>query len=378
MDVNANVCNILSSIKDLCKRLQGPISSWCNKASEPKMSKKNISTLHDVAKAAAVSPGTVSRALTRPDLVADKTREHILKWVKKLHYLPDPAGRNLRSSKPIVVGAVIPKNGISTFAQTISDLNDALEAKKITLIVSQPEYSSASSESAAYRLLEQGADALILLGEDHDQELFDTLEHRAIPCILLWTTKDPKGRHYVTVNQSKAGQLAARHLLELGHRSFAYIGVPLLHNARAAARLSGVKKELKGNGISLQPSAIIEEDHRFSSGRTAVEAVLYRHPETTAIICTSDYHALGVLRGLHEIGKRVPADISVVSFNNNDFSAFTIPSITSVDLKQHDVGIHAADSIYQMLNGENMKSITIQPELRIRESSGPAKTKKLK
>ena len=342
------------------------------------MSKKNISTLHDVAKAAAVSPGTVSRALTRPDLVADKTREHILKWVKKLHYLPDPAGRNLRSSKPIVVGAVIPKNGISTFAQTISDLNDALEAKKITLIVSQPEYSSASSESAAYRLLEQGADALILLGEDHDQGLFDTLKHRAIPCLLLWTTKDPKGGHYVTVNQSRAGQLAARHLLELGHRSFAYIGVTLLHNARAAARLAGVKKELKGSGISLAPSAIIEEDHRFSSGRAAVEAVLNRHPETTAIICTSDYHALGVLRGLHEIGKRVPADISVVSFNNNDFSAFTIPSITSVDLKQHDVGVHAADSIYQMLNGKSMKSITIQPELRIRESSGPAKTKKLK
>ena len=139
------------------------------------MSKKNIPTLHDVAKVAAVSPGTVSRALTRPDLVAEKTRERILKYVKKLHYLPDPAGRNLRSNKPIVVGAVIPKNGISTFAKTISDLNDALELQKITLIVSQPEYSSASSESAAYRLLEQGADALILLWEDHDQDLFDTL-----------------------------------------------------------------------------------------------------------------------------------------------------------------------------------------------------------
>jgi DNA-binding LacI/PurR family transcriptional regulator len=86
--------------------------------------------------------------------------------------------------------------------------------------------------------------------------------------------------------------------------------------------------------------------------------------------------ALGVLRGLHEIGKRVPADIYVVSFNNNDFAAFTIPSITSVDLKQHDVGIYAADLIYQLLHGETMKSINVQPELCIRESSGPAKAKK--
>jgi len=341
------------------------------------MSKKNIPTLHDVAKVAAVSPGTVSRALTRPDLVAEKTRERILKYVKKLPYLPDPAGRNLRSNKPIVVGAVIPKNGISTFAKTISDLNDALELQKITLIVSQPEYSSASSESAAYRLLEQGADALILLGEDHDQDLFDTLDHRNIPHLLLWTTTDPKGKYYVTVNQSQAGQLAARHLLDLGHKSFAYIGVPLLHNARAAARLAGVKKELKGAGIAIAPTAIIEEDHRFSSGRAAVEAVLTKHPKTTAIICTSDYHALGVLRGLHEIGKRVPADISVVSFNNNDFAAFTIPSITSVDLKQHDVGIYAADLIYQLLHGETIKSISVKPKLCIRESSGPAKAKNI-
>jgi DNA-binding LacI/PurR family transcriptional regulator len=133
-----------------------------------------------------------------------------------------------------------------------------------------------------------------------------------------------------------------------------------------------VKKELKSAGITIAPSAIIEEDHRFGSGRAAVEAVLKKHPETTAIICTSDYHALGVLRGIYEIGKRVPADISVVSFNNNDFSAFTIPSITTVDLKQRDVGIYAADSIYQLLNNEPMKSINIQPELRIRESSGRA------
>jgi putative transposase len=79
---------------------------------------------------------------------------------------------------------------------------------------------------------------------------------------------------------------------------------------------------------------------------------------------------------LHEIGRQVPRDISVVSFNNNDFSAFTIPSISSVDLKQHDVGVYAANAIYQLLNGENMKSINIQPELRIRESSGPAKARK--
>lgn len=340
------------------------------------MSKKNIPTLHDVAKAAAVSPGTVSRALTRPDLVAEKTRERILKYVKKLHYLPDPAGRNLRANKAIVVGAVIPKNGISTFAQTISDLNDALESKKITLIVSQPEHSLSSSETAAYRLLEQGADALILLGENHSQALLDTLDHRNIPHILLWTTNGLKGRHCISVNQKKAGQLAAKHLLNFGHRNFAYVGVPLSQNMRAAARLSGVKKELKDVGISLPSTAIIEDVHGFSSGRTAVEKILSKHPNTTAIICTSDYHALGVLRGIHELGKQVPEDISVVSFNNNEFSAFTIPSISSIDLKQHDVGVHAADLIQKLLDGEITKSINILPELCARESSGPARSEK--
>ena len=337
------------------------------------MVKRNISTLHDVARIAGVSPGTVSRAITRPQLVAPKTLEKILGIIKKLHYFPDPAGRNLRSSKPTVVGAVIPKAGISTFAQTIADLNDALEAKNITLIVSQPEFSSAASELAAYRLLERGADALILLGDDHRPELFEMLDHRALPYLLLWTTKKLKDQPYVSVDQIKAGQLAANNLLELGHQNFAYVGIPLLHNPRAAARLAGVKKQLNQAGILLAPNAIIEAAHRFSSGRDAVERILNNYPATTAIICTSDYHALGVLRGLYEIGKRVPEDISLVSFNNNDFSAYTTPAITSVDLKQHDVGIHAADLIIKLMHGEQVKSIQIQPQLCVRESSAQIK-----
>ncbi|MCE7527085.1 LacI family DNA-binding transcriptional regulator [Polynucleobacter sp. IMCC 30228] len=335
--------------------------------------KSKIATLHDVASIAGVSPGTVSRAITRPNLVAPKTLEKILSIVKKLHYFPDPAGRNLRSAKPTVIGAVIPKMGVSAFAQTIADLNDALEAQNITLIVSQPEFSLASSESAAYRLLERGADALILLGEDHKPELFEMLHHRELPYILIWTTKKLKDQPYVSVDQSKAGQLAANHLLELGHRHFAFVGIPLAHNPRAAARLAGVKKQLNQAGVLLAPNAIIEEPHRFSTGRNAVEQIFKNQPNTTAIICTSDYHALGVLRGLYEIGKRVPEEISLVSFNNNDFAAYTTPSITSVDLKQHDVGIHAANLIIKLMHGEQIKSIQIQPQLCVRESSAQVK-----
>jgi DNA-binding LacI/PurR family transcriptional regulator len=125
----------------------------------------------------------------------------------------------------------------------------------------------------------------------------------------------------------------------------------------------------------LPSDAIIEESHQFGSGRKAVETIMTRHPETTAIICTSDYHALGVLRGLYEIGRRVPEEVSVVSFNNNDFSAFSMPSITTVDLKQRDVGIEAANSILRLLNGERVKPTLIEPVLTHRESSGPVQSK---
>ncbi len=335
----------------------------------------HVATLHDVARAVGVSPGTVSRALSRPDLVAPKTRDQILKVVQRLHYVPHAAGRSLRSSTPNLIGAVIPKTGVSIFSQTTAGLNDTLEQHNMTLIVSQPELTSTSSKAAVQRLIERGADGLILLGENHDPALFEMLDHRGLPYVLLWTVKSPSGKTYVTVDQTKAGHLAARHLLDLGHHHYAYVGSPLSANPRAAARLKGVQDELKTAGIALPADAIIEESHQFGSGRNAVETIMGRHPETTAIICTSDYHALGVLRGLYEIGRKVPDDISVVSFNNNDFSAFSMPSITTVDLKQRDVGIEAANSILRLLNGERVKPTVIEPLLTPRESSGPVKAR---
>ena len=339
---------------------------------------RHVATLHDVARAVGVSPGTVSRALSRPDLVASKTRDLILKVVQRLHYVPHAAGRSLRSSTPNLIGAVIPKTGVSTFSQTTAGLNDTLEEHNMTLIVSQPELTSTSSKAAVHRLIERGADGLVLLGENHDPNLFDMLEHRGLPYVLLWTVRAPAGKNYVSVDQIKAGHLAADHLLKFGHKHFAYVGSPLSANPRAAARLKGVQEQLKTAGVRLPVTAIIEESHQFGSGRRAVDTILERHPETTAIICTSDYHALGVLRGLYEINRKVPEDISVVSFNNNDFSAFSMPSITTVDLKQRDVGIEAAKSILRLLQGERVKPVMIDPVLAARESSGPVKSLTIK
>jgi LacI family transcriptional regulator len=311
--------------------------------------------------------------LSRPDLVAPKTRDQILKVVQRLHYVPHAAGRSLRSSTPNLIGAVIPKTGVSTFSQTTAGINDTLDQHSMTLIVSQPELTSTSSKNAVYRLIERGADGLILLGENHDSALFEMLEHRGLPYVLLWTVKPPAGKTYVSVDQTKAGHLAAKHLLELGHRHFAYVGSPLSANPRAAARLKGVQDEFKAAGVALPAEAIIEESHQFGSGRKAVETIMSRQPKTTAIICTSDFHALGVLRGLYEIGRKVPEDISVVSFNNNDFSAFSMPSITTIDLRQREVGIEAANAILGLLNGERVKPTLIEPVLVARESSGPVR-----
>lgn len=334
---------------------------------------KNVATLHDVARAAGVSPGTVSRALTRPELVAERTRSKILSIVDRLHYLPDPHARGLKLSKPGVIGAVIPRSGISTFSQTIASLNDSLEARGLTLIVSQPEASSQASKHAAYRLLEKGADALILLGEDHAPELYRLLEYRGLTHLLLSPISPPKGSPYVSINHREAGHIAARHLVHLGHKKFAYIGSSVLHNPRAQERLAGVQAELKSHRLTLPKSAITNEPHQIDSGKIAIKQVLKNHGDTTAIICTSDYYTLGVIRALHELKIKVPKDISVVSFNNNDFSSFTMPAITTVDLKYRQVGIEAAAMILRLLNGEKVQPVRIEPELCIRETSGPVR-----
>lgn len=329
-------------------------------------------TLRDVALAVGVSPGTVSRVLTRPELVAVKTREAVLSAISRLRYVPNAAGRNLRSSSSMTIGAVIPKSGVSTFSQTILALNDALQARGYTLIVSQPDLDPHASRLAAYRLIERGADGLILLGEDQDTELLEMLDARHLPYVMIWTVKRQLKLPHVTVDQVLAGHLAAEHLLSLGHRHFAFVSNPLAGNRRAQARLRGVKQSLAHSGIRLPDSAVVQESHRFGPGGPLVDAILANHPETTAIVCSSDYLALGVLRALYERGKRVPEDISLVSFNNSDFSAFTLPAITTVNLMHSRVGGEAAESIVGLISRSEVKSKLIQPELVVRESSGPA------
>ncbi|MGA0128573.1 MAG: LacI family DNA-binding transcriptional regulator [Burkholderiales bacterium] len=339
-----------------------------------KVQQPRMSTLQDVAKELGLSAGTVSRAITRPDLVAPKTQKRIQEVIKKLHYIPHAGGRSLRSLSSGTIGAVIPKSGISTFSQTTLALQDELTLRGKTLIVSQPDNLATEIEKSIRKVLEHGVDGLLLLGENHSADTLSLLKNRGVPFVLMWNVKRSIDQPFVTVSQSQAGSVAAKHLLELGHKDFAFIGTPLSVNPRAAARLSGVKRTLAKAGLEIPEHAISEELHQFEKAGEATRKILVKAPRTTAIICTSDFHALGALRTLQELGMRVPEDISLVSFNNNDFSGYTYPSLTTVDLRQYEVGTIAAKMISQMIESVHPDNTILKPILRLRESSGPKRS----
>jgi LacI family transcriptional regulator len=339
-----------------------------------KVQQPRMSTLQDVAKELGLSAGTVSRAITRPDLVAPKTQKRIQEVIKKLHYIPHAGGRSLRSLSSGTIGAVIPKSGISTFSQTTLALQDELTLRGKTLIVSQPDNLATEIEKSIRKVLEHGVDGLLLLGENHSADTLSLLKNRGVPFVLMWNVKRSIDQPFVTVSQSQAGSVAAKHLLELGHKDFAFIGTPLSVNPRAAARLSGVKRTLAKAGLEIPEHAISEELHQFEKAGEATRKILVKAPRTTAIICTSDFHALGALRALQELGMRVPEDLSLVSFNNNDFSGYTYPSLTTVDLRQYEVGTIAAKMISQMIESVHPDNIILKPILRLRESSGPKRS----
>ena len=336
-----------------------------------KHQQSRLSTLQDVARELGLSAGTVSRAITRPDLVAPKTQMRIQEVIKRLHYIPHAGGRSLRSLSSGTIGAVIPKSGVSTFSQTTLALQDELTLRGKTLIVSQPDNLALEIQQSIRKVLEHGVDGLLLLGEDHTEDTLNLLKNRGVPYVIMWNVRRNIDDAFVTVSQSQAGSVAAKHLLELGHKNFAFIGAPLSVNPRAAARLNGVKRTLAKEGLEIPDYAISEELHQFEKAGEATRKILIKAPKTTAIICTSDFHALGALRALQELSIKVPEDISLVSFNNNDFSGFTYPSHSTVDLRQYEVGTIAARMISQIIESVHTDNVMLKPILRIRESSGP-------
>ncbi|KUL94559.1 hypothetical protein DK26_16605 [Bosea sp. WAO] len=324
--------------------------------------------LSDVARDAGVSPATVSRAIAQPELVSPETLAKVMASAQRLGYLPDGAARALASGRSMTIGAIVPTLDSAIFARALQAMQATLAQSGYLLLVASHEANPAAETQAVRALLGRGVDGLMLVGAERAPETTALLRASGLPVVLTWCGDG----HFtaVTIDNARAGRLAAEHLIGLGHRRIGVIVGQLRFNDRQRARLDGARQALVAAGLSLPDSLVVEQALTLAGGRAGCAMLLDLDAPPTALIGGIDVFAIGCLEEAHARGMAVPQDLSVVGIDGLDMSAHVSPGLTTVHVPTGQIGNLAAQTLMAMIGHQAVDSERVLPvELVVRRSS---------
>lgn len=336
------------------------------------MTKLNAPTLEDVAKLAGVSTASISRALNDPQKVAAVTRQRIEAAIETLGYTPHFGGRALASSRTNTVGAVIPSMANAMFASGLQAFQEELDKVGVTLLVATTGFDPAQELRQIKSLVGQGADGLLLIGNERLDATWDFIDKRRVAHVVAWCN-ETKGDHlFVGFDNAKAAGDAARRVMELGHRRIAMICGMTEVNDRARARREGVLRAIADFGEGARLTYEVEAPYAIDSGAEALAEIL-RQPEVpTALLCANDVLAAGAMVEARSRGLAMPDDLSVVGFDDVGLSRVVTPPLATVRVPQIEMGQKAAKLLLAVLNGETgLSSTTLETEFMHRASLAP-------
>jgi DNA-binding LacI/PurR family transcriptional regulator len=358
----------------------------------PRRHSRDKPTLATVAEAAGVSRTTVSNAYNRPDQLTPELRKRILDTARKLGYPgPDPAGRRLRQGRAGAVGVLFTERLSYAFADSAAvGFLEGLagrceEAAEALLLLPLPPTSS--GEEAAEVVRAAVVDAICAYSMPDRHPALDAALERRIPVVVVDAPR-LKTATFVGVEDRAGARAVADHLAALGHRHVAVIVPSLILDGRegrvdeerlkAAAylvdreRFEGLREGLEAAGIAWEDVPIEERSNTQEAGAAAARLLLADEPRPTALVATTDQLALGAIRGAHELGLEVPADVSVVGFDDIPEAARAQPSLTTVHQPLVEKGTLAGDRLFALLDGAVAPDVVLPVELVVRDSTGPA------
>ncbi|MFJ1587973.1 LacI family DNA-binding transcriptional regulator [Streptomyces sp. NPDC088197] len=325
----------------------------------------------DVARVAGVSAQTVSRALAGHPNVQDKTRAKVLAAVDQLGYRRNNAARMLSSGRSRTIGVVTLQTSFySRTALTLGIERAAQEAGYAVSTATTASLDTSAIESSMLRLADQHVEGVVLaVPLIHVSRQIEQLTS-AVPTITVDGSRT-SATEVVAVDQSAAARLATRHLLDLGHETVWHVAGPG-EWLDAASRSQGWRAVLEAEGRTVPPE--LTGDWSPASGyRNGL--ILGRIPDVTSVFVASDEMAFGVIRALHELGRRVPEDISVVGVDDIALAEYCSPSLTTVAQPFAEMGALAVSHLMRYIADPDatLEPASVEPTLVVRASTAPAR-----
>jgi LacI family transcriptional regulator len=326
--------------------------------------------VHKVAERAGVSIATVSRTFNEPTLVREDVRKRVLEVADALGYMPNPAAKALRLRRTDIVGAVIPTLDHAIYARLVNAFQTQMASAGYTVVVLTVGFDSTDVGPSIRQVVERGAEALMIVGTIEDDSLREFLAKKRTPVIQTYSYVEQGDHVSVGFDNAAAMRSVVEHLLSLGHRHLVMLAGPMRGNDRQIARVEAFRATLAGAGLDPEAGGVIETRYRFQDGIDALYATRALYPQATAVVCSSDILAFGVLHACKSLGISVPHDISVTGFDDLDFAPLLDPPLTTVEIGADEMGRLAGQRVVAALEGPGpVQSLCLPTRLVLRGST---------
>ena len=315
-------------------------------------------TIKDVAEHCGVSVSTVSRVLNNHPDVSDAIREKVMAVVRELHYVPNNSARDLVKPKSDAIGLVVRGVGNPFFTGVIRAIERTITEAGYTMVLHQIQSGEDELREGAELARSKRLLGLILLGGCFDYKPEQTAS-LGIPFVCCSFTnsfgtlrKDQFSS--VSINDQKEAYRAVRMLTERGHKKIAVLLDSIRDHSISQLRYMGYCQALEESGISLD-SDLIEETvtYEMADGYAGMERLLERRDDFTSVFVISDAMAVAAMKALHDHGKRIPEDCSVVAIDGIDMSAYMIPTLTTLVQPQEEMGESAVRILVDIVEGRS-------------------------
>jgi LacI family transcriptional regulator, repressor for deo operon, udp, cdd, tsx, nupC, and nupG len=326
-------------------------------------------TIKDVARELGMSIATVSRALSRPELLRRETRERVMSVVDRLGYRPNLLARGLRRGRARAILLVVPTLS-PFFLEIFAGAEEVANAADFALLLGC-SHRDPEREQACFDQVASGrADGIILLTGLVPAEY--AAGKRPLPPLITVLERLPNRSLPVIRTDHRAGAVeATRHLIDLGHRRIAHIAGSR-QAPSTARRLEGYHDALEAAKLPSPPELVQPGDFTMQSGANGMERLLRLDAPPTAVLCANDEMAFGAIGLLHKHGLSVPDDLSIVGFDDQNMAAFYNPPLTTVHIPRHELGRRAAHELIELLEGRDiLHEVVLPTRLVVRESTAP-------
>jgi len=327
-------------------------------------------SIRDVAARAGVSVTTVSHTLNGTRFVSEQARAKVHEAAHALGYVPSEVARGLKHNTTRTLGMLVPNNSNPYFAEIIRGVEHHSFAAGYSLLLCNSNDDVRQQADHLRVLAERRVDGIVLVASGDDGAIVAVCKDLRLPLVLVDREIETIAVDLIEVDHAAGGELATAHLLGLGHAGVACIGGP--SDLRAShQREAGWRRALDKAGIVPRADEVVRGDFGPASGAAAMRRLLQAPRPPTAVFVCNDMMAIGALHAAHEAGIAVPAQLSVVGFDDIELAAYTSPPLTTVAQPKEAIGTGAAGLLLERLRDGRTepRRTVLQPALHLRSST---------